>query len=177
MLNLLDKLFIKRFCLSVDDDIELYETGKKDINSCLCGHYNHVACIIQKEGSIEKSRILSYGVNKMGDSDGIKAGIHAEYDAIRKLIPLNKRKNPKNVNILVIRISGKNKLQSSKPCAKCIQTMKTLPLKLGYKITNIYYSNEEGNIQKTTIQDLEKEEKHYSRFYRQKMKTIALLTN
>jgi hypothetical protein len=170
MLNLLDKMFIKRFCLPVDSDIELYEQGKKGINECLCGHYNHAACILQRDGGFEKSRILSYGFNKMGDSDGLKAGVHAEYDAIRKLQPLDKKKKPKHIIILVIRISGKNKLQSSKPCANCINIMKTLPLRLGYKITNVYYSNSDGNILKSTIQYLEEEEYHYSRFYRQRMK-------
>ena len=65
------------------------------------------------KGDLKKARILSYGVNRMGDSDGITPGIHAEYDAIKKLIPLRKRKKLETVNLLVIRLSGKNKLQSS----------------------------------------------------------------
>lgn len=109
----------------------------------------------------------------MGDSEGLKPGIHAEHDAIRKLLPLKNNKKPTNVNLLVIRISGKNKLQTSKPCANCISMMKTLPDKLGYKIQNIYYSNDDGSITKTNLNQLENEEKHYSRFYRQrKIETI-----
>ena len=65
------------------------------------------------KGDLKKARILSYGVNRMGDSDGITPGIHAEYDAIKKLVPLRKRKKLESVNLLVIRLSGKNKLQSS----------------------------------------------------------------
>ena len=104
----------------------------------------------------------------MGDSDGLKPGVHAEYDAIRKLLPLKTNKKLKNINILVIRISGKNKLQLSKPCANCIQSMKTLPAKLGYRIQNVYYSNEDGSIIKTNLNNLDNEDKHYSRFYKQR---------
>lgn len=102
----------------------------------------------------------------MGDSKGLQPGIHAEHDAIRKLIPLKRNKKLVNINILVIRLSGKNKLQSSKPCINCINMMKTLPVKLGYKIQNIYYSNENGEIIKTSLTSLDNEDKHYSRFYR-----------
>ena len=121
---------------------------------------------------MKKARILSYGVNKMGDSNGIQPGIHAEHDAIRKLLPLKRKSRLENINLLVIRLSSKNKIQSSKPCINCINMMKKLPPKLGYKIQHIYYSNEEGNIVKTTLQNLENEEKHYSRFYRQRMITV-----
>ena len=54
MMSLLDKLFIKRFCLPINSDISLYEDGKQIINSCLCGHYNHVSCVLQGKGSYEE---------------------------------------------------------------------------------------------------------------------------
>ncbi len=123
-------------------------------------------------GTLKKARILSFGVNKMGDSKGLQPGMHAEYDAIRKLIPLRRKKKLVNINILVIRVSGKNKLQSSKPCVNCINTMKTLPQKLGYNIQNVFYSNDNGDIVKTTLIQLDKEEKHYSRFYKKKLKIV-----
>ena len=104
----------------------------------------------------------------MSDTTGLTPGIHAEYDAIRKLLPI-KNKRLTNINILVIRISGKNKLQSSKPCVNCIECMKQIPARLGYKIQNVYYSNENGEIVKSNIKNLENEEKHYSRFYRRGM--------
>ena len=66
----------------------------------------------------------------------------------------------------MIRLSGKNKLQSSKPCINCIHIMKTLPDKLGYKIQNVYYSDENGEIIKSNINSLENEVPHYSRYYR-----------
>ena len=102
----------------------------------------------------------------MGDSDGITPGIHAEYDAITKLIPLRKKKKLENVNLLVIRLSGKNKMQSSKPCINCIIMMKTLPIKLGYKIKNVYYSNENGDIIKSSLKNLEMDKPHYSKYYK-----------
>ena len=116
-------------------------------------------------GNLKKASVLSYGVNKMGDSKGMKPGIHAECDAIDKLIPLKKKKKLQNVSLLVIRLSGKNKLQSSKPCGNCIQTMKSLPEKKGYKIQNIYYSDTDGNIVKTTLKCLDNEEKHFSKYF------------
>ena len=54
MNTLLDKMFIKRFCLPVNSDINLYETGALNISSCLCGVYNHVSCVLQGKLSFEK---------------------------------------------------------------------------------------------------------------------------
>jgi len=47
METLLDTMFIKRFCLPVNTNIEKYEKGEENINSCMCGHYNHIACILK----------------------------------------------------------------------------------------------------------------------------------
>lgn len=118
---------------------------------------------------LKKANILSFGFNRMGDINGIEPGIHAEHDAINKLKPLDKKKKLEPINLLVIRFSKNNKIQSSKPCANCIQTMKTLPQKKGYKIKNIYYSNDYGEIVKSSIKNLETEGLHYSRFYRRKI--------
>jgi cytidine deaminase len=116
-------------------------------------------------GVFEKARILSYGVNQLGDVEGKTPGVHAEIDAILKLVPIKRKKKLEPINLLVIRVSTKNKLQCSKPCYNCIQTMKNLPTKLGYKINNIYYSDTDGAIVKTTIKSLESQEKHYSHYY------------
>ena len=48
--------------------------------------------------------------------------------------------------------------------------MKTAPIKKGYIIQNIYYSDNMENIVKTNLTTLDNEEKHYSRFYKQKYK-------
>ena len=54
MFNILDKMFIKRFCLPFDANIENYENGNTNIKSCLCGHYNHVCCVLQGKGDYDK---------------------------------------------------------------------------------------------------------------------------
>jgi len=168
MLNLLDMLFTKRFCLPINSNVELYENGTRQIDSCLCGHYNHISCVLQNKGVIKSSRVLSVGMNQMGDVAGLKPGIHAEHDAINKLPQLKYKKRLEPINLLVVRLSGKNKLQSSKPCGNCINTMKNLPTKKGYKIQNIYYSDKDGHIVKTSLCNLDNESKHYSSFYRQR---------
>ena len=116
-------------------------------------------------GKKKKTKILSFGVNQM-DINKNMPGIHAECDAITKLISLKPKKKLENISILVIRVSPKNKIQSSKPCNNCIETMIHLPPKKGYIITNIYYSDISGNIIKSSLNNLKKEERHYSKFYK-----------
>jgi cytidine deaminase len=167
MQSLLDTMFLKRFCLPTNANIQSFENGDEKINSCRCSSYNHSACIIK--GKINKLQVLSFGFNQMGDEKGIKPGIHAEQDAVSKLVPLKYKKRLEIVNILVIRLSSKNKLQLSKPCNRCINTMNILPIKKGYKIQNIYYSDSTNNIVKISLKNLEKEEKHYSKYDRQRL--------
>ena len=121
---------------------------------------------------LKKANILSFGFNRLGNINKNDPGIHAEHDAINKLKPLQRKNRLETVNILVVRFSKNNKLQNSKPCANCIQTMKNLPQKKGYRIRNIYYSNDNGDIEKTNLNNLENDDQHYSRFYKhQIMKT------
>lgn len=47
MNTLLDNLFLKRFGVSVDSNIEDYEKGTKKMRGCLCGEYNHMACVLK----------------------------------------------------------------------------------------------------------------------------------
>jgi cytidine deaminase len=166
-MDIIDTLFVKRFCLPFDTDIPSYEAGNQQISSCLCGHYNHAACILKgKIRGDRQANILSFGFNMVGDMAGYEPGIHAEHDAINHLRPLTRKKHLQNVNILVIRLSKKNKIQHSKPCANCIENMRILPEKKGYRIKHIYYSNYEGVIVKSSLHQLENEELHYSRFFR-----------
>ena len=125
------------------------------------------------KGIMEKANILSYGFNFMGDINGLEPGIHAEHDAINKLKPLKRKKHLQNINLLVIRLSKKNKLQTSKPCVDCINKIKVLPEKKGYKIKNIYYSDDNENIVKSNLKTLENEELHYSKYYRSKLIKIS----
>lgn len=47
MNNLLENLYKKRFCIPMEDSVMDYEKGDKQVKECLCGNYNHVACIIK----------------------------------------------------------------------------------------------------------------------------------
>ncbi len=53
-MSIFDTLFIKRFCLPANIDISSYELGDAKISSCLCGNYNHAACILQGKQHFEK---------------------------------------------------------------------------------------------------------------------------
>ena len=114
---------------------------------------------------LKKVKILSYGINQIGDKQGLQPGIHAEVDGLNKLMPLKTKGKLKHVNLIVIRISKKNKLQSSKPCIKCIQTLINSKKK-GYHIRHIYYSDHNNNIIKTNLNSLLKEDIHISSFFR-----------
>ena len=45
MNNLLDTMFIKRFCLPLNASM----SDEHPINTCLCGPFNHVACVLQNK--------------------------------------------------------------------------------------------------------------------------------
>ena len=68
-------------------------------------------------------------------------------DAIDKLKFREKNKKLYEVNIMVIRVNNSGNLCSSQPCNKCIDYMKTVAIKKGYKIKKIYYSTSFGNIE------------------------------
>ena len=104
----------------------------------------------------------------MGDLMKNTPGVHAEHDAINKLKPIKYKKRLQDINILVVRMSRNNKIQSSKPCENCIKLMNILPPKKGYRIKHIYYSDNNGNIVKSNLKILENEDLHYSRFFRKK---------
>ena len=47
MAQIIDSLFIKRFCLPSNVNLYDYENGTCKVEGCLCGEYNHAACIIK----------------------------------------------------------------------------------------------------------------------------------
>jgi hypothetical protein len=171
---LLDSLFIKRFCLPFDSDLSNYEIGEIKINKCMCSTHNHVSVFYKGNGPLDNAHVLSIGINSIGDNIGKIPGIHAELDGFNKLKPLlNRKKRLQNVNMLVIRLSKNNKLLHSKPCANCITKLQTLPEQKGYKIKNIYYSNNDEELVKSKLSHLEKDDLHHTNFYRnQKINNI-----
>lgn len=122
-----------------------------------------------KIATSNKIKIIAYGANYIGDEKGNDPGLHAEQDVLEKLAPLKYKKKLENIHLLVVRLSKTNKIQSSKPCNNCIRWMKIIPEKKGYKLQNIYYSDGDGNLVRTTLDILENEEQHVSRFYRRKV--------
>lgn len=177
-------MFIKRFCLPGNIDLDKYTNEKENSHSfshmskknkntnninCTCGNYHHVACTFYKVGSdFKKVSVLSYGMNKYVDTEGLSPSIHAEYDALTKLPHLDNKNKKKLcvVHLIVVRMSKTKKIQTSKPCANCIRHMRQISTRRGYKIKHVYYSENEGII-KTNLANLEKEEyKHVSKFYR-----------
>jgi len=90
--------------------------------------------------------------------------VHTEEDAINKL-PINNKK-PIYVNMLVIRNNNLNNcIINSKPCSNC-QSKIIKAKEKGYIISNIYYSNDDGNIEKFKIEQLNDKQlfpKRYSR--------------
>jgi hypothetical protein len=67
---------------------------------------------------------------------------HAEVDALLKI--KNYRNNPKEVNILVVRINKNGNLEKSRPCKDCIRMMQMSNFVIKY----IYYSTADGIIVK-----------------------------
>jgi hypothetical protein len=163
MNSLLEQLYLKRFCIPV----------KEHENKSPCDtKFNHISCILkEKDPSL---RYISYGINSPNLSSFLPS-IHAEISAIQHLPPSKKKHRfckPEYVDLFVVRLSIKNKLQSSRPCIDCIRKMKTEPNKKGYQIRHIYYSDTNGEIIKTTLDKLEKEEPHYSRYYLRTMHLV-----
>jgi cytidine deaminase len=56
----------------------------------------------------------------------------------------------------------------SKPCAHCLAIMCTLPQKKGYKINNIFYTDQNGTIEKKKLGELLNDDLHISRMYTDK---------
>ena len=67
---------------------------------------------------------------------------HAEVDVLQKLRP-TKTKKLKNINLLVFRTNNKgNKLMNAKPCQSCLNYYKKNINRKGYRLKNIYYTDE-----------------------------------
>lgn len=162
MNNILETMFLKRFCLPCNTDLDEFKSNNMVASKCICGNYFHVACVFQG-----KYNILSIGMNKYADVDGTMPSIHAEHDAILRLPNLQKNKKLVKINLLVIRFLKTYTLANSKPCINCIQNMIDIPKKKGYKIEDIYYSENNETIIKTNINKLLNETApHVSSYYR-----------
>jgi len=162
MNTIMDTMFLKRFCLPSNTDLDEFKNNNIKIRNCICGNYFHVSCAFQGNYNV-----LSYGMNKYTDSEGTLPSIHAEIDAILRLPFVKNKKKLIKINLLVIRFLKSGQLASSKPCFNCIQNMVYIPKKRGYKIEDIYYSENNETIIKTNINKLLNElNPHVSSYYR-----------
>jgi cytidine deaminase len=166
MCSFIDTMFLKRFCLPHNTNLDDFVNNNAN-NKCVCGKYFHASCIFQGKYTSYLQNILSYGINKYVDVEGTLPSIHAEHDAILRLPNLQKKRKLVKINLIVIRFSKTYKMACSKPCINCIRNMIELPQKKGYKIVDIYYSENDETIIKTSINKLSHENNHFvSSYYR-----------
>ena len=90
---------------------------------------------------------IGFGINNDRNYYGIKS-THAEVDVIEKV--KNYKNLPKEVDLVVIRLSKTGELGESKPCFHCLDTMK----KSKINIKNVYYSTASKKIIKQSFTEL-----------------------
>jgi len=129
-------------------------------------------------GALTVLNVVTYGINHYTDSNLKSKTIHAEYDAIAKLPNLSHKKHLKKINLAVIKTSKTGHLGNSKPCFRCLLTMKDFAPIMGYRINWIYYSDEKGLMQKTKLNELFKSNTfHVSSYYKNSHFKHPLLAN
>ncbi len=119
--------------------------------------------------TIHIDNVFSYGYNcyRGSTSTNSNATIHAEHSAINKLKTRERNKKLFKINILVIKISSTGLISMSKPCQHCVDILQLIANKKGYHIENIYFSNNNREIEKWTYSELEKDpSKHITEFYK-----------
>ena len=105
----------------------------------------------------------NYGENKF---KGMGCSIHAEEDVIRKMerkySDKANKKNKKKFNLLVLKVSKKgDKIGMSRLCEKCVLRVYNLSNSSGIQVKNIFYSDENGEIVKTTPAKLYNRKDHH----------------
>lgn len=109
-------------------------------------------------------KFITYGENQ-DRMNHVDWTLHAEEQSILKL----KRNNDgiKKVDILVIRTTKNGSLNMSKPCKHCIQMMKNVATDKGYSVKNVYYTESNDVVVKTSLNKLLNDKDiHISKHYR-----------
>ena len=162
MEEIMDKLCLKRLCYPSNTDINLVRNGFIKYKMCECDTIKHISVCLRKNTVFN---ILSYGTN-IYDKEKNGGSVHAEINAINNLPNSTNKKKLIKIDLLVIRTSNTGKIGMSKPCVKCIIDLSTIPLKKGYIIKNIYYSDNESKLIKTNLKKLQNDDNlHISRYY------------
>jgi hypothetical protein len=112
--------------------------------------------------------VLSYGENHY-KPNAMYRSVHAEDHAVQRLPSLpNNRKRLHKLDILVVRVSKTGVMGNSKPCHNCLMVLSQQLPQRGYTISNVYFSNEHGNIQCMKLSSLlYHDEHHFSRFHKE----------
>lgn len=92
---------------------------------------------------------ISKGINHYNILNN--SSIHAEVAAFNNL---KFCRETQYIDLLVIRVNKSKNLCNSKPCSKCIMFMNTTLKKRNYIVSTIYYSNDNGDIVKTKLNNL-----------------------
>lgn len=126
-------------------------------NSSELDNFMHIAAIVACK------KIVSLSINQSRlkyHCQGVRS-IHSEVGAVKKLPYRDSSKNKKHVDLVVIRVTRSGLLANSQPCQHCIKYMSEMSG--GYKIDNVYFSDNRG-VFKTTLRKLGNEyPKHISR--------------
>jgi cytidine deaminase len=128
-----------------------------DVCTCIAGGKTHLHTAMTYEDTGSHIVPLSYGQNMARDNQSF----HAEHNAIMKLRSRDTKKLM-SINIFVLKTSMTGIIGNSKPCAHCLDMMLNLPPKKGYRISNILYTNTEGNIEKKKLTELMNDDIHIS---------------
>lgn len=126
--------------------------------------YKHAAVVFLHNNPYS---ILSYGYNNIRyycPKHNQGTSIHAEVQAMLSL-KINTSNKKININMLVIRYSAEE-LNISKPCQNCVDSIKKYAEMKNYCINVIYYSDEQGYIQKISYNKLSQTTTHISKFHR-----------
>lgn len=142
--------------------------------------YNHICkeCLYKQISTqknlicfiFNKKKILSIGVNYLFPVQINSGSIHAETEAFRTLKKNNSVKI-KKIDVFVTRftiIDGKIQLKLSKPCMQCLHYMNTVSNLKRYKIQNIYYTMENSDTCKSTIDELLSDKNYFVSSFQQK---------
>ena len=95
-----------------------------------------------------------------------KGTLHAEIDLFNKLPSLRRSKNLKRIDFTIVQIYGKSdnyRYKNAKPCMHCLNKLSVYSIKKGYRIGNIYFSDDNGTITKSTLNKLLLDKPYISR--------------
>ncbi len=111
--------------------------------------------ILRVFSSIVKN--VDYGISQYrGINSNVNNTLHAE------IAVLNKCRFRGKVSLVVLRLNSSGNLDSSKPCYHCL---KSISQHRNIRVKNVYYSNSDGTITKTSLSKLLFEEDYHITSY------------